>query len=243
MKKSFVLIVSFVMFFSSAYLINADVFKPGVSKNIKNLKKFKPPIMQMSYIKFISPDLTPGQTLEAEGKNFGVKTPQTKFYVGGYLADIIVWTDTFIKLKFPNSIILGKKIKSYIKRGNTIVSNQLEQKLLSSTFSIKPDKVLFNYKPSTTSIKLIASWTGLNKSGLFIRFRNKGSINNPAFTPVLSITNTGEENILVANLPSGLKQGIYLVDLMQNGRVASEPPALKFKVLKFVPIKSKILIK
>ncbi len=244
MKKGFILIVSFIMFFSSAYLINADVFKPGVSNNIKNLKKIKTPLIKMPYIKFISQDLTPGETIEVEGKNFGTKTLKTKFYVGSYLAEIIGWSDTFIKLKFPTSPTLGKNIKSYIKRGNTIVSNQKEHKLMALAYKIKPKNVLYKYNSSTTFVELYAGWTGTNKSGMSLRFMSK-SINPKIkmyFSQVLSINSVSGGYSLKANLPSGMKEGTYLVNLLQNGRVASEP-SFEFKVVKLIPFKGKINIK
>lgn len=237
-----VLIVSFLMS-TNVYGVSSNQKKLAISKTAV-VEKAKVPVMAIPQITRISQDLTPGYTLEVYGKFFGIKTFTTKFIVGGYNAIIKGWGNDFILLKFPDSPTLGKKIKSYIMKGNKIVSNQFEHKLMALAGELKPSSVLSNYNP-LTQILLGAAWCGTNKQGMSLRFKKIKPIAmiKPVYSKVISITQGSSDlDYLKARLPIGLTEGTYLVELIQDGRVAAEPP-LEFKVNNLLPLKKKIRIK
>ncbi len=238
MKKTrFINVVVVIMFMLISVGLTGNNKKITPQTSIKLPGKSKVPVFKIPIINTISQDLIPGQTLEVYGKNFGIKTFETNFYVGSYKAEILAWQNDFILLKFPNSPTLGKKIKSFIKRGYTIVSNQKEHILMANCVYIKPKTLLYNFSGGTSFIEMSAGWSGNNKSGMSLRFKMKNNLSpaKPLYSPVLSITPGGETNIIKANLPNGLKVGTYLVELIQNGRVASTPPA-ELKIAKFTPV-------
>jgi len=237
-----VLIVSFLIS-TNAYGVSSDQKKLAISKTAV-LEKAKVPVMAIPRITRISQDLTPGYTLEVYGKFFGIKTFTTKFIVGGYNAEIKGWGNDFILLKFPDSPTLGKKIKSYIMKGSKIVSNQFEHKLMANAGELKPKAVFIKYLPHT-KIVFTAAWSGINNSGMSLRFRkvNPPAITKPKMGKVISISSgSGDYNDLMAILPTGLVAGTYMVDLIQNGRVASGP-SLEFKIKSFILQKKKLKIK
>ncbi len=199
-------------------------------------------ILVSAKIGCFSPDFWSGQVLEVYGKNLGLMTSTKKFYIEGVVIPIKHWTDEFIRLEYPDSPTLGKKNKGYIKNGNIIISNQVECTLEAVVGGLKPDKVFVNY-PAGTKIIVEAAFSGINKQGMSVRFRKKGGmvITKPFLSKVLSIVEGGETNDITALVPEGLSGGTYLVDLIQNGRVASDYK--EFKVLSLIPIKKTLSIK
>ncbi len=244
-KVLMLIVISFLM----CVVFNSNVM--GAADNVKKIRKsvvipekVKVPVLKTHHIYMISQDLTPGYTLEVTGKNMGAQTFNSKFIVGGYIAEVLGWDKDFILLKFPDSPTLGKKIKSYIKRGNVIVSNEKEHTLSAVTGAMIPNSVFVKYN-SITKIVFEAAWCGNNKDGMSLRFRKvtPPALIKPIYTKVMSITNgSGDFNNINAILPPSLGVGTYLVDLIQSGRVASGPP-VQFKVKKLLLMKEKLNIK
>jgi len=247
MKNKKLLMLIIISFFMCLMIASPVAGAPDnvkqVPKSVVIPQKVKFPVLKVPNIGMISQDLTPGYTLEVYGKNFGIKTLTTQFIVGGYNAEILGWQNDFILLKFPDSPTLGKKIKSYIKKGGKIVSNQFEHTMSAATGEMIPKFVFINYG-SMKKVALTAVWAGTNPAGMSLRFKKIKSLVpvKPVYTKVISINGPGEAVNLNAILPSGLKAGIYLVDLIQDGRVASGPP-VSFQVKKLIMMKEKLDIK
>ena len=248
MNNKFFLSVIAIVFviglvFSPNIFCAADDIKP-VQKTVIIPAKVKVPIIKTPHIYMISQDLTPGYTLEVTGKNMGVQTFTSKFIVGGYIAEILGWQNDFILLKFPDSPTLGKKIKSYIMKGSKIVSNQKEHTLQANAGNMIPKSVFTNYG-FHKSVALEAAWCGTDKKGMSLRFKKLKSLAplKPVYAKVISITTgSGDYDNINAILPTGLAAGTYLVDLIQDGRVASGPP-VSFQVKKLMVMKEKLDIK
>lgn len=238
-KKLMIILITvlFVCFSISTNVLGdkSDQKRLDISKR-KIPGKAPNPVFKIPHIDWLSPDFSAGQVIEVWGKNFGQQATSKKFYLGGSQASIKYWSKDFILLHYPDSPILGKILKAYIKGGDKIISNQASV-TLKAIFRVLTKRVFVKYKPHAR-IKVKAAFSGINKVGMKLRFRKKGVLKTlPVFGNIISIVEGGEENTITAALPNGLNAGTYLVDLFQDGRVASNFD--EFRVMELILIKKK----